>query len=113
MDKIATKEALEKVSQVLNNKIAQQNYIFIPILDGGEYNAELVDAATQQKLFELAKDGRGMNVVFVDKEGTQMANQIRPINIFCNFQTEATYFIYDGINEEIVGIFCSTNAEDA
>lgn len=94
-------------------QIAQQDYIYIPILDGGEYNAEFVDAATQKKLFDLAKDGRGLDVVFVNKGGTPMANQIRPINISCNFQTMAVYSIYDAINEEIVKIEVSANAEDA
>lgn len=33
MDKIATKEALSAVAQALNDKIAQQDYIIIPIKD--------------------------------------------------------------------------------
>ncbi len=94
-------------------QIAQQDYIYIPILDGGEYNAEFVDAATQKKLFELAKDGRGWDVIFINKEGNPMVNQVRPTNIFCNFEGIADYIIYDSINEQFVRMEFSANAEDA
>lgn len=67
MDKIATKEALKKVSQALNDKIAQQDYIMIPIAD-----PQNVTAAEKVELKKAVENGTPFNCIIETTVGDKL-----------------------------------------
>lgn len=85
MDKIVTKEALKKVSQALNDKIAQQDYIHIQIADVGTLS-------TEEKKTILKHIANWPDIILEDLTGKETRILAR--------QGAAIVF-YDDVNEEI------------
>lgn len=61
MDKIATKEALSAVAQALNDKIAQQDYIRIPVA-GESFETDFSDAE-KAEISKYVKAGLAYDII--------------------------------------------------
>ena len=87
--------------------IAQQDYIFIPILDGGELSEDLLTQEIQNRLVQLAQDGRALDVVFC--EGVlpdKFAAGCAKVVAFNSSPISAIYRFFDQSNGEMATVSC-------
>lgn len=94
--------------------IAQQDYIYIPILEGGELPEE-IPQEIQNQLVKIAEAGNALDVVFLESTGNRNA-QSRCI-YFNHQRSGANFSFFDVANAEIVTFNCNyreiTNEPDA
>lgn len=90
-------------------QIAQQDYIIIPIsIEGGEVLA--LPQNTQNRLVQLAKDGRGLDVVFMEKLNTNNSiSYYRPLVIdfyIVDNVSMADFYIYNSASDVHISVDC-------
>ena len=87
--------------------IAQQDYIFIPSLDGGELSEDLLTQEIQNRLVQLAQDGRALDVVFCEgvlpNKFTGGYAKVLAVQVASD---NAIYRFFDNPNGEIGRVSC-------
>lgn len=84
-------------------QIAQQDYIFIPILDGGTFPEE-IPQEIQNRLVRLAQDGRILDVVLTESLGS-VSNFFRPIATLAT-ESSVMIYVYVPVDESISVLEC-------
>lgn len=96
--------------------IAQQDYIYIPMLDGGELPEE-IPQEIQNRLVQLAQDGRALDVVLTEGNANFPPSFMRIITIMVVSAQSVNFAIFDIPDASFYTFNCTyqeiTNEPDA